>query len=347
MSAFARGTARQGVLSILVVLAGTALIPLGLRAVNGFLPGAEAKASYIPTIETPRQREPFDEAAASAVREAQPQYVVIGDSMAGVRINPATLSKQVGRTVAGLYHPGSPVAYWYLAFKNLVVQNQLKTIRGAVFFFRDDQLTTQVDVDPLLLDRVARAEEPELDRVLATHRLGRFARVHRAARSAYEYDRTRVWLEPRLTRAPAVVADDPAALLASINTEVFALGRLRKFEASDLAQADDEMLDFDRQVDRSLLPAILQMAQDAGIRVAFVRAQRRPTETGPPPQSEALTAYLQKLEAYLAARGAYYHDDRGDPDQPLSIYADGDHLTGRGRELYTSRFAERHARFFQ
>jgi hypothetical protein len=347
VSAFARATARQGVLSILVVLAGTALIPLGLRAVNGLLPGADVTASYIPTIEPPRHREPFDEVAASAVREAQPQYVVIGDSMAGVRINPATLSRRVDRTVAGLYHPGSPVAYWYLAFKNLVVENQLKTIRGAVFFFRDDQLTTQVDVDPLLLDRVARAEEPELDRVLAAHRLGRYSRVHRAARSVYEYDRTRVWLEPRLTRAPAIAADDPAALLASINTEVFALERLRKFEASDLAQADDAMLDFDLQVDRSLLPAILKMANDAGIRVAFVRAQRRPTETGPPPQSEALTAYLQKLERYLTAHGAYYHDDRGDPEQPLSIYADGDHLTGRGRELYTERFADRHARFFQ
>lgn len=336
-----------GVRSLLVVLAGTALVPFGLRAVNGFLPGADITASYLPTIETPRQREPFDAASAAAVREAQPQYVVIGDSMAGIRINPATLSRRVGRSVAGLYHPGSPVAYWYLAFKNLVVHNELKTIRGAVFFFRDDQLTTQVVVDPLLLDRVARDEEPELDRVLAAHRLGRFSGVHRAARSAYEYDRTRLWLEPRLTRAPAMVADNPESLLASLNTELFALDKLRKFEASDLAQADDEMLDFDRQVDRSLLPAILRMADDAGIRVAFVRAQRRPTETGPPAQSEALTAYLKKLEQYLTARGAYYHDDRGDPAQSLSIYADGDHLTGRGRELYTERFAERHARFFQ
>jgi hypothetical protein len=335
------------VLSLLVVLAGAALVPLGLRAVNGLLPGAGITASYLPTIETPRQRQPFDEAAAGALRQAQPEFVVIGDSMAGVRINPAALSKRLGRSVAGLYQQGSPVAYWYLAFKNLVVENQLKNIRGAVFFFRDDQLTTQVVVDPLLLDRVAKAEEPELDRVLAAHRLGRFSSVHRAARAAYEYDRTRVWLEPRLTRAPAIVADDPEALLAAINTELFALDKLRKFEASDLAQADDAMLDFDRQVERSLLPVILDMAEEAGIRVAFIRAQRRPTETGPPAQSEALTAYLQKLERYLAARGAYYHDDRGDPAQPLALYADGDHLTGRGRELYTERFAERHARFFQ
>ena len=221
------------VLSLFAVVAGMALVPLGLRAVNGFLPGAGVKASYVPTIETPRQREPFDHASADAVRGAQPQYVIIGDSMAGVRINPASLTRRLGRTVAGLYHPGSPVAYWSLAFKNLVVRNDLKTIRGAVFFFRDDQLTTQVVVDPLLLDRVARDEEPELDRLMAAHRLGRFSRVHRAARAAYEYDRTRVWLEPRLTRAPAQVAADPPALLAAINTEIFELDKLRGFAASD------------------------------------------------------------------------------------------------------------------
>jgi hypothetical protein len=29
------------------------------------------------------------------------------------------------------------------------------------------------------------------------------------------------------------------------------------------------------------------------------------------------------------------------------MYADGDHLTSRGRAVYTERFAQRHARFFQ
>jgi hypothetical protein len=311
------------------------------------LPGAEVRASYVPTLEPPRPREPFDQHAATAIRDAQPEYVVIGDSMAGVRINPGSLSRQLGRSVAGLYQQGSPVAYWYLAFKNLVVRNQLTHIRGAVFFFRDDQLTTQVVVDPLLLDRVAGDEEPALDRVMAAHRLGRFSAVHRGTRALYHYDRTRAWLEPWLTQAPAQAVENPPALLASLNTEVFALDRLRRFDASDLPQADDALLDFNAQVNRSLLPEILRLAADANVRVAFVRAQRRPTETGPPPQSDALTRYLQQLEQYLVEHGAYYHDDRGDPDQPLSLYADGDHLTGAGREIYTQRFAERHARFFQ
>jgi hypothetical protein len=156
-----------------------------------------------------------------------------------------------------------------------------------------------------------------------------------------------VWLEPRLNRAPASFAQDPDALLNALNSEIFALDRLRRFEAADLPQAQDEFLDFDQQVGRSLLPELFRLADRANIRLGFIRVQRRPTESGPPPQPAALTRYLEDLRAYVAERGAYYHDDYGDPQQPLSVYGDGDHLRFEERLPYTERFARAHAAFFQ
>lgn len=91
---------RRQALSLAVVIAGALLLPLGLRAINAALLGAEARSSYLPTLETPRPREAFD--AAAALREAQPEFLVIGDSMAGVRIDPRHLSRVTGRSVAGL-----------------------------------------------------------------------------------------------------------------------------------------------------------------------------------------------------------------------------------------------------
>ena len=88
-------------------------------------------------------------------------------------------------------------------------------MRGAILFFRDDQLTTQVQVAPGSLDRVAREHEPELDRVLAADTLGAFAGVHRTARRLYQFDRTRLWLEPLVTRWPAGVAEPSAAVRAA------------------------------------------------------------------------------------------------------------------------------------
>ena len=337
------GAARAQALSLCVVIAAAAVLPFGLRAVNAVIPGAAARSSFLPTIETPRPREPFDEEAASALRAAQPEFVIIGDSMAGVRIDPRHLSRVSGRSVAGLYQQGSPVAFWYLQLKNMVVGNGLTKVRGAVLFFRDDQLTTQVEVNGPILDRVARAQEPELDRVMASHRLGRFSDVHRTARALYQFDLTRVWLEPRLLRMPAPSAD----LVNTVNTEVFALDKLRTFEAADLPQAEEPALDFAANVDRSVLPLIVDLAARSKIRLAFIRVQRRPTATGPPPQPAALTHYLDQLKAYVIARGAYYHDDYGDPNQPLSVYADGDHLRTDQRIPYTERFARQHAAFLQ
>jgi len=334
---------RTQALSLGVVIAAAAVLPLGLRVVNAVIPGAAARSSYLPTVETPRPREPFDETAASALREAQPEFIIIGDSMAGVRIDPRHLSRVSGRSVAGLYQQGSPVAFWYLQLKNMVVGNSLTKVRGAALFFRDDQLTTQVEVNGPVLDRVARDREPELDRVFAAHRLGRFSDVHRAARAVYQFDLTRAWLEPKILRVPAPSAD----LVNAVNNEIFALDKLRAFEAADLPQAEESFLDFDARVGRSVLPLILDLAEQSNIRLAFVRVQRRPTPTGPPPQSEALTRYLERLQAYVTARGAYYHDDYGDPNQPLDVYADGDHLRSDQRLAYSERFAKQHAAFFQ
>ena len=78
-----------------------------------------------------------------------------------------------------------------------------------------------------------------------------------------------------------------------------------------------------------------------------MRVQRRPLLDGPPAESEALASYIEDLRAYVTARGASFHDDRGDTNQPLSIYADGDHLRFDQRIPYTERFAAPHASFFQ
>ena len=56
---------------------------------------------------------------------------------------------------------------------------------------------------------------------------------------------------------------------------------------------------------------------------------------------------MTDLQAYLAEHGAYFHDDWGDPDQPLAMYADGDHLVRDARIPYTDRFLEKHAPIFR
>jgi hypothetical protein len=336
-------------LSLLLVLAGALGVPAGLRAVNTLLPGAAIEPSYLPTIEPPRARQPFDEDAVARLQGARPEFIIIGDSMAGTRVKPEHLSRIVGPTAA-LLHPGTGSAYWYLAFKNLVVNANIRP-KAVIFFFRDNNLTEPLfRYYPGSLDRVARRHEAALDRLLAAATHGPFHRVHALSRSIYRFDRTRDWLEPWLNRLPVSAAApgaEPQAFLQHMNDSLFSLNALRKMAAADMQQVDAATLDFDARLPGSVLPEIVRLSRSSGIRVAFVRVQRRPAPNGPPPQSPALMRYVRDLTAYLTAEGAYVRDDWGDPDQPLSIYEDGDHIDESFRLRYTELFAAKNPDLFR
>jgi hypothetical protein len=347
-----RSTARRGGgAALIAVVCGVFAVPLGLRAVNRAVRQPDAAPSYIPSVESPRVRGPFDHEAVASLRESANDYILIGDSMAGTRVDPGHLSRLVsGHGAAALFHPGSGSAYWYLTFKNFVVNAGLKP-KVVVFFFRDENLTdTLFRVYPSALDRVAKNQEPVLDELLAARSRGTFYRLHGALRGVYGYDQTRAWLEPILVRAPVAWSAGRRArkkLLDTINNEVFTLEALRPMVAADMAVASDEALDFDRALSTSVLPEILRLSARSRIRVAFVRVQRRPAPDGPPPQSPALQRYIGKLRAYLGANGAIFHDDWGDPDQPLSVYEDGDHVSRTFRRTYTELFVRKNPEIFR
>jgi hypothetical protein len=237
---------RRGV-ALLAVVLGALAVPLGLRAVNRAVRPPGAAPSYVPSIESPRVRAPFDSAAVAALREAANDCILIGDSMAGTRIDPVHLSRLMGgHGAAALFHPGSGPAYWYLAFKNFVVNPGLRP-RAVVFFFRDENLTdTLFRVYPGSLDRVARDREPVLDELFAKRASGPYYRVHGAIRSLYRFDQTRAWVEPLIVRAPLAWAAGRRArktLLESMNNEVFALEALRhQLESCREAAALDGMV---------------------------------------------------------------------------------------------------------
>lgn len=341
----------EGWLGIAVLLAGIAVIPMGLRVVNAVLPSAALAPSFIPSIESPRVRQPFDREVVTTLQESRPDYIVVGDSMAGTRINPGHLSRLVGgHGVASLLHPGTGSAYWYLVFKNFVVNARIGP-KAAIFFFRDENLTEPMfRVYPGVLDRAAYDHEAALDRILAANMHGAFYQAHLAAQRVYQFNRTRDWLEPRITTAPLnaiIPPDGREAFVKDMNDRLFPLEALRPMVAADMPVAAAEALDFDRRVELSVLPEIIRLSKMSGVRVAFIRVQRRPTASGPPAQSDELRRYVDHLAAWLRQNGAYFHDDWGDPEQTLRIYDDGDHIGRNYRVYYTDLFYRRNQELFR
>jgi hypothetical protein len=332
-----------------------ALVPLGLRAL-GRAQASDLPESYLPALEARRAREEaFDSNVIVDLRSLQPEFVLIGDSMAGSRVDATHLSVLLNyRGVAPLYYAATGPAFWYLALKNWVVASQVHP-KLVIIFFRDENLT-----DPMFrvtgpyrasLDRVAHDREPALNDILKARTLGGWYPVHDAIASVYRTREARAWLEPLLTSTTVSLSVRPRArarLLARMNEQLFALDALRQMASADMTQAEDEeAFDFARNVRRSVLPAMFDVARHGQIGLAFVRVQRRPDKDGPPRQSPALVRYVRDLRRYIESEGGSFADDWGDPDQPLSIYADGDHVSRDFRERYTELFLRKHPEFFR
>ena len=329
-------------LAALVAL--TLLVPFGIRAIDVRYGPRNLSPSYLPALEGPRARTPFDRFPSDRIAHYRPELVVIGDSMAGTRIDPAVLEQLSGRRVFAVLHPGSSSAFWYLALKNWVIASGVRP-RAVFIFFRDANLTDLMfRMDTAMTDRVALDTEPALNEAIAS-RVGEWRlKAATGTESLYRADRARLWMGPWWGDAVAatVAGRDPASvnhLLTSMN-ERFDFEHMRPIEAADV-DTNDTTADFDRDVHRSVLPLMFREARGAGITLYFVRVQRRPSGGRPPHQSPALRAYVAKLADYVRANGALWRDDTGDPALSLDLYGDGDHLAREARERYTALFWRR------
>jgi hypothetical protein len=328
--------------------AGTAVVVLATPLLWWIVLGAwgpaadEQPPSYLPALEARRPRLPFDPSVIDDLRRLNPQYVLIGDSMAR-RISPGHLIKISGESVAPLYVNSTGPAFWYLTFKNNLIPSGVRP-KWVFIFFRDTFLT-----DPLFrltgryrakVDTVAHDREDELNRIVAARTGSDWYAVHRALDDMFGIERARAWLEPALTAWPASVvrgADGREALLDDVN-EAFDLERLRTMTAADLAAASDAEADFPATVDSSVLPLFLSLAREHDLKLCFIRVVRRPENGRPSPDSAALQRYIADFRAYVEARGAVFMDDRDDPRLSALPYSDGDHITEAARFTYTELF---------
>jgi hypothetical protein len=339
----ARARAAAG-LSALILL--TLVVPGVIPASNARHASRPLPPTYLPALEGPRERGAFASFRISDLQVIQPGYVVIGDSMAGTRVDERRLIELTRTQVAPLLHPGSGSAFWYLTLKNWVIASGVRP-RLILIFFRDTNLTdVMFRLDEQFrwsLDLAALEKEEDLNRVVA-RRLGLLHRARRLVDGVVGAEQARQRLEPAVTAWPvnAMLSSRrrQAEFMTGMN-ERLGLDHLRKMEAADIQIGEGPAFDFASDVEQSVLPLMLAEASKARLTLGFVRVQRRPTAHRPPAQSAALRRYVADLRAYVTARGAIFHDDTGDPALTLDIYEDGDHLARHARRRYTENLYNR------
>jgi hypothetical protein len=92
---------------------------------------------------------------------------------------------------------------------------------------------------------------------------------------------------------------------------------------------------------RTFLPHFLQLAEQEGIALHFLRIRRRPHDNGRLPDPPEAPDYIAKLTAALSERGHALTDLNDDTELTLDLYAEGDHLDTKHRSWFTERLVKR------
>ena len=200
--------------------------------------------------------------------------------------------------MAPLLQPGSGSAFWYLALKNWVIASGIRP--RVVVFFRDTNLTDVM----FRLDEQFRGRSTwrrSNARTSSTRSWRDASACCSAARRFVDEDRRRRAGAPRGRAgrddwpASDVVAPPARTEFMTGMNERLGFDHLRPMEAADIQVTEGRAFDFDRDVDESVLPLMLRDAKRAGLTLAFVRVQRRPTANRPPAAVAGLRRYVDEL----------------------------------------------------
>ena len=281
------------------------------------------------------------------LQQINPDYIFIGNSMLGSRINPEYLYALTGKKSYLLWTGGAASAAWYLMLKNAVLASGVRP-QSVIFFFRDTFLTEPAYRTGGVYRRKIKFFSTDNETVLDS--------LLRKDKSLKElcYDRlTDLYpiLDINSQQAAAYIS---AACIHSLGkifsrgfeiSQVNALLDFSNFRQSDTdgdsAAAESALhYNFTAALPGSFLPHMIKLAKDNHVQLVFIRVQRRPVNNMPPVQSTALKQYIKELDSYLKQENIVFHDFNGDPRITLDMYGTGDHIDEKKNNLYTEIFAE-------
>jgi len=278
------------------------------------------------------------------IEALKPEVVLIGDSTLKEGVDAELLSAESGHVSYNAAIPGSGTAAWYLFMKNVVLEADHKPSH-IVILFRITMLTIPqyrtFGKYFYLLDDYARENESvvaETAFISLMNPFEKFATQYVPAYSARveireDLDNALRYLIPSvLTGCNRSCTDDAVGSIFGREVDPTALNLVQEDAAKTLY--DPAEMNFDRQLDTSLLPHMINLARQNGVTLIFVRTR----VYGPEPP--ALRQYTEDLDEYLAAQeGVILLDYASDPVITQDYYADTLHMNAYGRYEFTKLLA--------
>jgi hypothetical protein len=285
-----------------------------------------------------------------AISIYQPELVLIGDSVLYLGVDQEGLSEELGMETYSIGVPGSGSAVWYLILKNVVLGASHRP-KYAAIVFRDTMLTTPSFRTTGryfgLVDDFAGRREPLVSQLAFIDQMSPIEKLAEQYLPLYSARwEIREGLDSRIRYMPSSLLLDCSAectdeamnsIFGRERVDVVALNQAVE-DAGETLYAP-EALDFDEQIDRSFLPATIQLAQENEITLIFVRTR---TLMFPEYASEpvALRNYMESLNAYISGHRAHYLDFAHDERIKDEYFFDPLHFSAAGQEAFTQILAD-------
>jgi hypothetical protein len=285
-----------------------------------------------------------------AVSAKSPDLMIIGDSVSE-GVDADVLAKRFNLKTYRLSIPGSGSAVWYLTIKNVIPASSHPP-KYLVIVFRDTLLTVPSYRTTGryfgLVDDFAGRREPLVTQLAYINQMSPLEQMAEQYFPLYSVRlKIRDGMDQRVRyTAPAMLFNCSIECTDEAINSIFGKERV---DVVALNQAVEDagqtlyapaMLDFDGQVDRSFLPAMLELAKENNITLIFVRTK---TLIFPEYTSEpfALRSYIQSLNSYVTQRGAYFLDFAHDARIKDTYFSDGLHFNAKGKEVFTQILANK------
>jgi hypothetical protein len=284
-----------------------------------------------------------------AMKQQNPEIVLIGDSTLYYGVNGDQLSSELGINSYVLALPGSATAAWYLVMKNIIPVSSSHP-RYVMILFRDTMLTTPYFRTTgryfELLDDYAKKNEPLLSEIIYKNQMNPFEKFSEQYLPLYsarweireDLDNSLRHKIPEFFNCSKTCSKE--AIKSVLGREVDTIAYNQMVNDSAAALYKPEAMNFEQQINRSFLPAMIEMANENNITLIFVRTR---TLAFPTAESEPtmLRNYIKSLDLYLSEnQDVYFLDFSQDVRLKNDLFLDNLHLNENGKKEFTRILAE-------
>jgi hypothetical protein len=283
------------------------------------------------------------------IQKEKPEVILLGNSVINSGIDLQLFERIINRKTVKFSNPGTASAYWYLLMKSNIVTSNPPPGYLLIFFL--DNLLTSPELGvtgayQVMIDEVAGENEEVLLQKAYLNQINPVESYLDSHLPVFgERDTLKEKIDNRLKYSlPFAVENcDKTCLDAALDQTFTQLNMIQDNFAQTTVNVDPwsgRAWDFDTLVDKSFIPDMIQLANEKGIQLIFIR-EKNAKVMNLSDESADMRRYFQEMAAYLSKHGIYFFDFAHESALTLDMFRDGMHLGPAGQQIFTRLVAER------